>query len=392
MEYIAYSLIYYIMFLLAGTFFSAADRSLNDKKTRRWIFLGILLLSIFAGLRAISVGTDTSAVVHYRFDNARLYSSWRAIMTPGNEPFLTLIGYIIKKTFNDYRIYLFVLQLLFEIPIGIVAYKLRNRITIAGFMTVFMLMFYQVSLNIHKQSIAAAWLLLAVVYFREKKIFQAVILAAISTLFHGSVFIGIGLFAVIYVLCTSKSKSIRFLAVVITAIIAIFAFLNWRTVANIILSSDSLTDDYTNYISIAAGESGARYTSFHYKTYISIVLRFVGALLIGNAYLKSEKRSDPDVRFYLYSTIIGFLIYSVFIIAFRMYIGDRMTLYLDICQMVLISLLIGKPSVYEISKRKRHTIRIITSGPSLYLWFCFAYNFIYLMIVNYGKTLPYFWG
>lgn len=389
MGYIGYSIIYYIVFILCGTFFSTADRAISEKKTKRWIILGIILLSAFAGFRSLSVGTDTAAVVHFRFDNARLYSSWRSILTPGNEPFITLIGWIIRNSINDYRAYLFVLQLLLEIPIGIIAFKLRKEVNIAGIMTVFMLMFFQVSLNIHKQTIAAAWLLLAVIYFREKKYAKAIIIAAFATLFHGSVFMGVALFAIIYILSTSKSSRVRLLVVLLAAGFAVVLFLNWRSFANILLSSERLTDDYTGYLSIMAGETGQRYTSFHYRTYISIVLRTIGIIVIVAAYMRSERRLDSNTRFYMYCTGIGFLIYSLFIFAFHMYIGDRFTLYLDICQIVLIPMLVGKSDSTSNSNKKPLTVRIHTSGPYVVYFFYLAYNFAYFMIVNYGKTLPY---
>ena len=389
MGYIGYSIIYYIIFIIGGLIFSTADRAVSDKKTKRWIILGIIFLSAFAGLRSISVGTDTAAVVHFRFDNTRLYSSWRSILTPGNEPFLTLIGWIIRNSINDYRAYLFVLQLLLEIPIGIIAYKLRKDVNIAGIMTVFMLMFFQISLNIHKQTIAAAWLLLAVIYFREKKYAKAIIIAAFATLFHGSVFMGVALFAIIYILSTSKSSRVRLLVVLLAVGFAVIIFHNWRNVASIILSSERLTDDYSGYLSIMAGETGQRYTSFHYKTYISIVLRTIGIIVIVAAYMRSKRRLDSNTRFYMYCTGIGFLIYSLFIFAFHMYIGDRFTLYLDICQILLIPMLVGKSDSTSNSNKKPLTVRIHTSGPYVVYFFYLAYNFTYFMIVNYGKTLPY---
>ena len=389
MGYIGHSIIYYIVFIICGTLFSAADRAISDKKTKRWIFLGIMLLSAFAGLRNISVGTDTANVVHYRFDNARLYSSWRSILTPGNEPFLTLIGWIIRKNINDYRAYLFVLQLLLEIPVSIIAYKLRKEVNIAGVMTVFMLMFFQVSLNIHKQTIAAAWLLLAVIYFREKNYAKAIIVAAFATLFHGSVFMGVALFAIIYILSTSKSYTVRLIVILLAAGAAVILFFNWRSFANIILSSERLANDYTGYLSIMAGETGQRYTSFHYRTYISIVLRTIGIIVIVATYMRSERRFDSNTRFYMYCTGVGYLIYSLFVIAFHMYIGDRFTLYLDICQIILIPMLVGKSDSMRYSNRKALTVRIHTSGPYIVYYFYLVYNFAYHMIVNYGKTLPY---
>ncbi len=389
MGYITSSVIYYIVFLLAGVFFAAADRTNNSKKIRKYIAIGIFILCFFAGMRGTSVGTDTATVVHFRFDNATLYKSWKSLLKPGNEPFVSLIAYFIKKSINNYHVFLFILELLCEIPLGIIAYKLRNRIKISGFMTVFMLMFYQISLNIHKQSIAAAWLLLAVMYFREKKIGKAALVALFSTLFHGSVFMGIGLFTIVYILSTSKSVRTRMTVAAITGVIAFILFLNWKTVSTLILGLEQLSNDYTGYIAIAAGERGIRYTSFHYRTYISLVLRSICFFAISRSYLHSEKRFDVDTKFYMYCTFVGFLIYSVFIVFFNMYIGDRLTLYLDISQIILVSLLIGKKDMSYYRNRGKFTLRIPISGPAICLSFYMIYNFMYFMVVNYGKTLPY---
>lgn len=388
------ALLYYSVYFFAYQFFKKADKSFSKRKTKLFLFAGMMLLCLFAGLRGTSVGTDTYRTVLYRFNNTNENASLGSVLSRGiSEPLLVIIPYFIKKIINDYRVFLFVLQALTIAPIGVVTYKLKDRASIHIMMLVYMLLFFPISLNVMRQSIAAAWLLLALVSFLDKNYLKAAILTLLSTYFHGSVLIGVVLFAVVYFLFTNRNKALK-AAFLFSALILSYLILSrWRALATWVISEGILTDEYSSYIGLMSGETVSSKTSFHYRTLVAELLRLFSALIVlASTHRKNEVLNNKDIMLYLWSILASLAIFSVFALFFHTYLGDRFTLYLDYSQIPLYGLLIGRHQIKNTNYQKRRVLRIPTSLSRLSMVYCFAFNLFMFVIIGYGDTVPYIFG
>ena len=389
-------LLYYFVFFIAYKLFKMSDRAISKRRAIVFLLIGILVICLFAGLRGEQVGIDTYRTVLYRFRNVNSSSSLSTVLARGiSEPVLIIIPYFIKKIINDYRAFLFVLELLTVLPIGIVAYKLRNRASIHITMLVYMLLFFQISLNVAKQSIAAAWLLLALLEFLEKKYIKAIIIMLLSTYFHGSVIIGVTLFLLIYFMFTSGNKVLTITLSMFSFIAFMLVIMNWQSLFETLISRGILPEDYTGYLNLFSGDVESSKVSFHFRTLVSEMLRIFGTFIM-LFYLRGMKdKYMIDIRVYQWSMIISLVFFSTFVIVLNTYLGDRFTLYLDYCQIPLYALMIGRKEIpYNNRKfsRERLAVKIPVAGPSLCLTYCFIFNLFMFMIIGYGNTVPYNFG
>lgn len=207
--------IYLVCFAISCLFFaSAGDIRTNRQRYFLFTAIGLLLPCILAGTRAITVGTDvaiytaplTEAAVQadsfmdFRQESwveLRRANVWLVKNVADFEWGFCILIYIVSKIFGSLGMVLFAIQVLVIVPVykGICFYKEKLSIWFA--MLVFYLMFYSVSLNLMRQSIAMSFLFLGVQYLNRGRNKVFFILYGIAISFHMSAIIGI-IFFVIY--------------------------------------------------------------------------------------------------------------------------------------------------------------------------------------------------
>ena len=181
-------------------------RAVSTLWENRWALLGILLLSTLAGLRADSVGVDVTvypdaflhSAVGYKFFLDFLNDP---VVQPIFEPLHALVVWLCSRVTVEKGLLLFCYQLLTVTPVYCALYQLRNHAPISMGMAVYMLFFYNNSLNMMRQSVSCAFLLLAFSIFlarQGKPSWEAVVSAAVAVLFHRS-----GIYGLILLLCAS---------------------------------------------------------------------------------------------------------------------------------------------------------------------------------------------
>ena len=190
-------LIYPFIFLSSSLFFSFSG-FLPSKKTvyLRYLFVAISILIpvVFAGIRDLSIGTDTS-------------------------------GYVLK---------LFI--------------SARNCGDLAEF--------YCESLNMVRQSIALSFVFLGLVFLLNKNKLIYFVLIVAALLFHTSAIIGI-VFFLIYIICSNPDRDIsdlrgsslkEIIAKVVIIILPLAAAVLFVPIADFLLASGFLSDKYSIYL------------------------------------------------------------------------------------------------------------------------------------------------
>lgn len=150
------------------------------KNKSAYFFLFIAFL-IIGGFRDISVGTDTENYLEiYNNINAGGEASLYAFSTI--EPLWFALNWICSKIFGNFQSVIFISNALAMIPVFL--YCWAQKRPFRGLLFYVLLYFWGNSLNITRQMIAIAFLLLGYHYYLQQKGLKYILLIVIATLFH----------------------------------------------------------------------------------------------------------------------------------------------------------------------------------------------------------------
>lgn len=188
-------MVYIAMFSVTTALFAFADR-IKQKAVAEWG--AIFLLCLLAGLRGYGVGTDTTVYFHEVIDTAihsggfREYMAhewvlfgWSHHMVSQYEPGFTLFVYFVSRVFRSVIVTQFAVQLLIIVPVYL-ALKRREEIPLWFGMLVYCLVFFNMSLNLVRQSIAVSFTLLASQLWMEKRKKAGIWVLVLACCFHKS--------------------------------------------------------------------------------------------------------------------------------------------------------------------------------------------------------------
>lgn len=268
-------LIYIIIFLSSILLAFIAEKSKKNKPVYyTLIFTIITFLSIFAGIRDIGVGTDTNIYSEAYFNVSKSIHRWSNLFEIQDNSFRD-IGYIclnkIASTIsNEIGMALFITELLILSPIFYVANKYNNKkqINIAVFTTIYLFSYYNLSLNIMRQSCAVSLIFLSYYFCTEKKWISTFITLAIAFTFHSTTVIAILIFIFHYISSKYYNHQIKILFVCI--FIMLLIYLNYYYFLQLAISKGFANEYFIEaYGQDSMYEASSRITKI---TYISIFI------------------------------------------------------------------------------------------------------------------------
>lgn len=351
------------------------------------IIVGLLIPILLATYRSLYVGTDTLVYIKPTFDAAIWNSNYNGYMNyiiPRGRVADIEIGYtsfiyFVAKIFGNFQLLLFLSQCLINLNVYLSLKKTVKKNTIWLGMTIYYLLFFNMSLNAARQTIAMSFILLATAFFMEKKLLRSLLLILVSFLFHKSAIIGI-ISILIYLVAFEmnkeskiKFKSIskkRVLIFLVIEAIVIFA-------PNAILFMLNLLS-FQNYANYFSGS-----TNFSIS---QLLMRFPLVLFI---LLHWRQLSRNPIRFYYTAIAMSEIILSQ--IATRSTYAIRLDYYLQFFYVIGLPYIIGYDSDSNMSVsridvtkfQKKHIFCIIAI---LYLIFYWYIQNVYL---GYNDTIPY---
>lgn len=249
MEYIVSNIIYLCVFFLSLFIFRRAENKLyayeqfyseKQKETKKYrmskdkfkyiVFsvLGLFIISFFAGIRANEVGADTSGYPIRFMKIATQSTSFTEFVENcselKNEPLGALLVYFCSCFTADSGLLLFFYQLLTVVPIFLAAKKFRKYISITDAMAVYLFMFFNNSLNMMRQSVACAFILLGFSdWLIKNKISKKSILLFISAiLFHRASIYGIALILAFYYIYKIKAIDLKKIIYIVIILLPLF--------------------------------------------------------------------------------------------------------------------------------------------------------------------------
>jgi hypothetical protein len=250
------------------------------------------ILTLFAGLRNISVGTDTS---NYVFNFTRLgyradvIESQSFIENLKDEPGYYLLQVLANNISSDYWSVLLLIAAVFCVFVlySINRYSKNRVLSLFVFIT---LGYYTFCFNAARQAIALSIYLMALPYLINKKFIKYAIIVCIAALFHKTILIAIPLYFIFTMKYSAKSVSL----------VLIVSFATAFMLPKLLTSAMEMESRYTLY---AEGHATGGYLLTIFYTLLAIFF------ICMRAKVPQENRMFYDV--YLQMLICGSAIYLV---------------------------------------------------------------------------------
>lgn len=318
-------------------------------------FIAIIVLSLLAALRADSVGVDTDLYPDSFMKAALSYTSFGAFLNdpytiPSDEPMHAVVVWVCSRITASKALLLFFYQLLTVVPVYAAACRLRNRISISVAMAVYMFFFYNNSLNLMRQSIACAFVLLAFSYFMsDRRIsLQSCLFAVLGLLFHRSAIYGILLMVAATLVLRLEKPFLKYLcyALIALAPVVVFQVASFLVSAGIadyhvqvylkVFQNNEMHDTY--YLNPFGGYSIAYLCMYGWLVFLPSILQTLRPNRIRDDTLPSMG-ADGWLSSYCKSmTLTGYLIYVALLFGLQTQYGSRFSLYFDFLLIVSLAL------------------------------------------------------
>lgn len=302
---IYYAILFLIIFL---------NYSIKDKKKYCWIVGAILVL--FAGLRANTVGPDTSQY-QYLFNETQKYGlgtigffflAKEQVAEPGYTLFQYLMGFL-----GDYNLFKFVCAIIQTVPAVYLIYRYSTNKCISLLVYFCLPVYTMMSMSMMRQGIAFGIFLIGFHFIIERKFKLYLLAIAIGFLFHSSVIVTLPLYF-LYDFPYRRKYNI----IIIAAILLSFIF---SSVVFAYLASFSR-------MQYEAGDAGG----------VKMLL-FLLLLLGCSLFVKEKKLRHPFLKFQLYLLVFTIFCWSV---GMNLAAVFRLAAYTEFFLCLYISNLLGK--------------------------------------------------
>ena len=308
----------------------------------------VLLPCILAGIRDKSVGVDVTVYAESAFKQMSCAHSLATAMRVGNEyePGYRILIYLAHQLSPKLGSLLFLTELMTILPIYIVAWRRSPRISITSSMFIYLLFFYCATFNIMRQSIAAAFLLLAFQLLEERKYLYSIIFSYVAISFHNSTFIGIAVYIMILFLVKKKSykQLLMYLPMIIGGCIAVY--MTCTIALKILIDHKLVPERYQTYLNVFSGKSMGKQYYFNlllddYYAFFCRFMVFIVLIMLGK---KMIKKNNNAAKYWL-SYVISFSIYAVFLLLMHTTYGMR------IVWMIEFSLILALPELMASTRK-----------------------------------------
>lgn len=363
-------LAYIICFIITTLIIALSENNFKRNRKKTATFLGIsavVILSVFAGIRDYSVGTDINFYILPGYREARnfLDNYFNLLKYDAYQLEATFLffEYVSAKVFHSPHFVMFVISLITNSFAYAGMKNQHNYINIPLSWLAYCLIFFNISLNLMRQSISVA-IVFYMFSLKDKLNWKkAFFLTLIATLFHISGIFGFLLYF-IYLLISRKNNipNTRFWAFLIFLSLPLIM----PYAANIMKNMGLLTGKFLVFV----GNQGKPAVG-------NIIFRSIGFLSFFLFFLRTRKKNENTNTdsFLLYVGIMNILLLLNNNLLFI-----RIGKYFEIFEVIYFPLGI---KIYSQKKGQRLVIYILLVVLLVFYWY---YLFI---VLNTGSTYPY---
>lgn len=374
--------IYIIIFLFTIIFTYFAEKSNNKKyKPLFYIFsiLAIILPSLLAGFRDPGIGNDSQGYAEEIWKQIIQLNDFHSFLAKYNHGYFDDIEFIYLlinwfASFFGRNIFwcFFFTNLCVILPIYCAIYNNRHKGAMWISMAIFLLLYYNVSLNLIRQSITLALSTYSLKYLENKKWTKLCVCLCLILLSHNTGLFFI-FFMLIYKIYNINNKKLRttLICLQFIALPSFFIFFQYILLFSIVLGI--FPDKYINYIE-------SEESIFDKSTFIlniTLVLCFV--LISYSSLKKINYTKQKIIRFTILNKLFGAILYTTSVISLWTFrISYYINYPIDIIYVPRFLLILKKQN------KKKYQISL-----SLFFILLFSYWIWYFMIKNGNQTYPY---
>lgn len=196
-------MIYFIVFVISIFFANIAENTLKRKETILCVifsFIPIMLLSLLAGIRDVTIGIDTSyyPVTAWEITDCNSLSKEWLSLSFYLEPLYILLAYLTHFIYNDFNFFLWITHFIIIVCFYIAFIRMRHLAPMWFMMFLFCFLYYNTSINISRQSLAVAFGILGYSFLERKNLKMFLICIVIGFLFHKSCLFALLLIPIMY--------------------------------------------------------------------------------------------------------------------------------------------------------------------------------------------------
>lgn len=370
-------MIYIIIFFICIVCTYIAEKSTKSKgKFLIFSALAVLLPSGLAGFRDTGIGTDTVTYAEFIFEKiaSSNYSFSSFLKAYSDEEFFgiefsyALLNYIVSLFSDSVNWFYFFTNFAVIIFVYLAAYDNRKKAPMWLVMLFFLLLYYNSSLNIMRQSIAIAMTLYAFKYIEDKQWFKSLLWLVIIYLTHSSgAFFAI--FFIIYKISFLKNRQLSHWLQAIFLGITSFFFIYFSSVLNLLTL---VSDKFSKYDELYSNEG----KTVLVKNLILLYVLFIVVFFLVRKHINKKEVNNLD--FYRYMKILGVVFFLTSVISVT---TSRVSWYINVLDCIFMPRVI-----YELSKRNRAGSEILTTIFILLLIGLWYWN---ISLLNNGETYPY---
>ncbi len=271
-------MIYFVTFMISVLFFYAGNKT-SLKYVKRVLHIAALFLPILlSAFRAVSVGVDTAFYAYPVFRIAKTYDSFLSFIGyDGLETGFLFLEYIGANVFDSFPFVLGSMQFITNYCVYKTICELGEEKDLPIGMLVFYFLGYGPSLNVIRQYTAAALILLALAYLKNKKYVLCGVMIGLAYLFHTTALLAIlfvGIYFVVY------DKRVFYIFITLVLIVAYYVITRWKEVFPIIFKYVTVWRiNYSSYLD---------YNSRGDSNETAMILALISILIVGANMIKDN--------------------------------------------------------------------------------------------------------
>lgn len=321
---------YYFFTVFTVIFFAFLEKKVENKIYKKFFFfLLVLMLILISGCRVDNALYSDEWNYRHSFTNISQLSFQKLDLSLTSEPAFTLLNWILSRFTNDPQIFIFVCSAVINAIFVNFLHKYSKNFIFSIFIYICSGFFFT-SMNIIRQYIAMAIIILGFEHLKNKKIIKYTLYVFIAFLFHKSAIMALIFYFILNSTFILKHKIISFIFIVLI-------LLNFNNLLNIF--ENSFYSDYVNEFSDSGYGVGIIRILFWSIMYLFILWK--------SEYL--QRKFNIDEIFI--KTI--FLSFSILLISSQYVYVARLD-YFQICSIIMIPFM---PHIF-----KQHNRGIINIG------------------------------
>lgn len=358
--------VYFLTFGISFLFAYCANRY-KKNKIIFVLFSGIAILcpSILAGFRSKGIGTDTNGYINFVFNDCLQLKDFgeliKYIKISEVEFLFVLVDYVITRFTNVVNYSYFVFEFIILLFVYLAAYKFDERTFYFSYLF-FLILFFNRSLNMCRQTLALAIVLFNFSNIREKNIIKFTFWTCIAILFHKTAIISIVCYPLYNYIFNFEKPIFRKLVSVLLVVIGVYFFNN---IFNLLYSYGIVNAKYLVYLTNTSS------TVSNMELMLKITVIIIEILIYKN-YIETKQENE----FLVYMFIIGSLLS---LLGMKISFGQRLSYYFTYYIIFFLS------NFYEVFKGKKQKFFILI----LTLMVVLGYSYMGYGVLNWDQTVPY---